>query len=265
MIPMLIAGCQGEAENTKAPYPAPQAVAKPVSPDVPIENPLAGMSKSLDDLERGLRGVDKLSINQAAEKIAQVDEWLFIPDAEEKARQRIDREVDKLRGRIDKRIRELSTEAIKAKEGKSASEKMATINSLLLLYPAPSNEAQRKNLEQLSAGVLSASRRIEDIRRLRYNDWAITRIQGGLAAYRWHLKVKNVSDLFSTDRDALIKSSVSWMNPIDPSFLEPAVMDLYDYVLGLTRDAMDGDDKKRIELTRGFSNPDLQRKTPADF
>ena len=55
------------------------------------------------------------------------------------------------------------------------------------------------------------------------------------------------------------------MSPIDPSFLEPAAMDLYDYVLGLTRDAMGDDDKKRIELTRGFANPTQVRLTPVDF
>jgi hypothetical protein len=266
MIPMLIAGCQGHPESTTPPAPPiPAPAPAQTTANVANESLLEGMFKSLDDLEQGLDGVDKLEINLAAERIAQVDEWLYPPDTEVKARERINIEVNKLRGRIETNVRKLLTEAIKAKNGKAASERMAKVNSLLVLYPAPSNEAQHKKLEQLSASVLSASRRVEDIRRLRYNEWAIDYINGSLKAYRGHMKVKRPSDVFGPDRDALIRSSISWLGPIDPSFLEPAVMDLYNYVYGLTRDAMGNDDERRIKLTQGFANPNQQRKTPVDF
>lgn len=268
MVPMLIAGCQEPAGSVAPPPLASPSASVPTEATVSNEIPLDGMLKSLDDLEQGLRGVDKLPITEAAERIARVDESLYQPDAEEEARKRIDAEVDKLRWRIETRVKALSVEAIQAANGKFASEKMAEINDLLLLYPSPGNVAQRRELEKVSADVLKASRRVEDIRRLRYNRWAIDQIQSGLNAYRSHLKMRKVSDwkkLFRTDRDALIKSSVESMGRIDPSFLEPAGRDLYDYVFGLTRDAMGDDDEKRIELTRGFANPELRRLTPVDF
>lgn len=262
---MLIAGCQEPAGSAVPPVPTATV---PTEVAAPSEIPLEDMLKTFGDLERELRDVDKLSVAKAAERIAQVDEWLYRPDEEEKARKQIDAEVDKLRQQIETEVKALSSEAIKAKDGKSASKKMAEINALLLLYPAPGDEAQRARLEKLSGDVLKASRRVEDIRHLRYNRWAIDRIKGSLDAYRSHLKMRGFSDwgkLIGPDREALIKSSVDWMGPIDPSFLEPAVRDLYDYVFGLTRDAMGEDHEKRIELARGFTDPLRERLTPADF
>ena len=278
MIPMLIAGCQELAGSAAPPAqstPAPTEVA------TPSENQLLeGMFKTISDLEKELTGVDKISIAEAAQIIGKVDEWLYDQREDEEARKRINAEVAKLRQRIEKKVKALSDEAIKAslepaikpdikpEKGKSALEKMAEINRLLLLYPTPGSEEQSRALEDLSSHVLRASRRVEDIRGLRYNSWAVNQIQKSLNDYRSHLKMRGVDDwkkLFQTDRDTLIKSAVDSMGPIDPSFLEPAVMDLYDYVFGLTRAAMGGDDEKRIELARGFANPAQKRRTPADF
>lgn len=240
----------------------------------PNEIPLEDMRKSFGDLEQALINVDKLPVPEAAERIARVDEWLYRPDEEEKALKRIDAEVVKLRDRIETSVRMLSDEAIRAKDGTSASKKMAEINALLLLYPAPGNAAQRAKLEKLSAEILNTSRRVEDIRRLRYNQWAIAQIEKGLKTYREHVEVRRTTDLrkmgeqlkkiVQVDENSLIRSSVKTMGQIDPSFLEPAALDLYGYVFGLIRDEM-GDDTKRIALARGFADPSITRRTPASF
>lgn len=266
MIPMLIAGCQEPAGSAAPPAqstPAPTEVA------TPNENQLLeGMFKTIADLEKGLSGVDKLSITKAAQRIGDVDEWLYDQRDDEEARKRINTEVAKLRQRIETEVKALADKAIKAQDGKSALEKMAEINRLLLLYPTPGSEEQSRGLEDLSAHVLKASRRVEDIRGLRYNSWAVNQIQKSLNDYRSHSEIggiKQIGKILGPDKAELIKSAVTSMGPIDPSFLEPAVMDLYDYVFGLTRAAMGGDDKKRIELARGFANPAQKRRTPADF
>ena len=258
---LLIVGCQ---QSDKA-VPTPHSTSATAN----SENLLGGIElKHLSDLDAQIKDIHTLGIEAAARKIAQIDEWLYSPDDEKAARARIDSEIDKFRSRIEAEIAKLTIAAIEAATGKLAAEKMAKINLLLQLYPTPNTDAQRSKLEQLSTSILSASRRVEDIRRLRYNEWAIARIQSGLNAYRDELKVKRFADvlkLVKHDRDALITNSVTWMSPIDPLFLEPSVMDLYNYVFGLTRDAMGSDDESRIKLTQGFVNSKSIRKTPADF
>lgn len=258
---LLIVGCQQSDKAVLTPHST--------SATANSENLLGGIElKHLSDLDAQIKDIHTLGIEAAARKIAQVDEWLYSPDDEKAARARIDSEIDKFRSRIETEIAKLTIAAIEAATGKLAAEKMTKINQFLQLYPAPNSDTQRAKLEQLSTSILSASRRVEDIRRLRYNEWAIARIQSSLNSYRNELKVRRFSDLVKlvkTDRDSLITSCVGWMSPIDPLFLEPSVMDLYNYVFGLTRDAMGNDDQSRIRLTQGFVNSKSVRKTPADF
>lgn len=258
---VLIAGCQ----QTEKAVPTPKSATVAATSDSQLESI---ERKKLSELEVEIKSIDTMSIEAAAHKIAQVDEWLYLSEDEKAASVRIGSEVEKLRSRIEAEIEKQTKSAIEAPSGKIAGEMMAKVNLLLQLYPAPNKDIQRAKLEQLSTTVVSASRRIEDIRRLRYNEWAITRIQGSLKAYRDALKVKHVVEvakLFRPDREALISNCATWMSPIDPMFLEPSAMDLYNYVFGLTRDSMGDDEESRIRLTQSFVSSKNIRKTPADF
>lgn len=238
-------------------------------------------NKKISDIDQRLNAVKNTRIEDVAQAIAEVDEWFYAQKDWEQARGKIDNEIEMLRSRIETEVATLSKAALEAPDGRIASEKMSKINVLLSLYPAPKTDEKRTRLEQMTSKILDTSRRVEDIRRLRYNSWAILQIKSSLAFYRQEVevkvgnlsKVKNLPDLsefknqikIKTDKNALMNACIAWMSPINPAFLEPVVMDLYNYAFGLTRDAMGGADDYLIVLTQGFTNPNTKRKTPSDF
>lgn len=246
-------------------------------------------NKKISDIDQRLNAVKNTRIEDVAQAIAEVDEWFYAQKDWEQARGKIDNEIEMLRSRIETEVATLSKAALEAPDGRIASEKMSKINVLLSLYPAPKTDEKRTRLEQITSNILNTSRRVEDIRRLRYNSWAIGQIQGSLKYYRYQVKTyvpnlevwgaRNITDIQQIvehnrkkiqdsllDKNALSKACINWMGSINPAFLEPAVMDLYNYVYGLTRDALlGGDDNYLIVFTQGFANPNTIRKTPSDF
>jgi hypothetical protein len=237
--------------------------------------------KKISDIDQRFNPAKNPKTEDIAQAIAEVDEWSYAPEDVEQAEKKIDNEIEKLRVRIETEVGALSKAAIDAPNGRVASEKMSKINASLSLYPAPKTDAERTQLEKLTSSILDTSRRVEDIRRLRYNSWAIGRIQGSLAYYRYEIKlkvgditqIKTMSDLsefkrtiqIKADKNALTKACIDWMSSINPAFLEPVVMELYNYAFGLTRDVMGGADDFLIVLTQGFANPTTKRLTPSDF
>lgn len=224
--------------------------------------------KKASDIEPRIKMVKDSSIEELARAIAEVDEWLFAVEDEKPAREKIEAEIDKLGVRIESEVTNLSRAAVGAPNGKTAAESMAKITSLISLYPAPKTDMQRAKLDQIASSILSTSRRVEDIRRLRYNEWALAQIQLGLAAYHNELSIKGIGDLkklVKTNKETLIAICINSISTIDPGFLEPAVMDLYTYFFGLTRDAMGSDDENRVKLVKGFTNSRTVRKTPNEF
>jgi hypothetical protein len=165
-------------------------------------------------------------------------------------------------------VKELSGAAIDAPNGKQAAAVMAQINRLLSMYPSPTTAAEQTELEQITSGILSTSRRVEEIRFLRYNQWAIAQIEDALKRYRSELAIGSVQDvtkLVKRDREKLRIAAISTMSKIDTESLNPAVMDLYNYAYTLFRDAMGSDDDSRAKLAKGFADPTTQRRTPLDF
>lgn len=222
-------------------------------------DPLAGVSlKKASDVKQkfGQLGTSA-GIDSRAQAIAEVDEWFFVPEDEKQANQLIEEQIGLLRDHIESQISTLSTAAVDAPDGKTAAEKMSQINRALSLYPAPKTVEQRTRLERLTSSILATSRRVEDIRRLRYNSWAISRIEGGLQKYN---EIKRV---MFTDKRALVDACISYLKEVDPGYLEPAVLDLYNYVLSLTRDAVTP--ALQIDLAKGLVDPTTKRVTPSAF
>lgn len=261
LFPVLLSGCAPLAQTHGT------SLQRPVAENT--LNLLDGIElKKISDIDQHLKVIKDSRIEDVAQGIAEVDEWLFAPEDEKPARERIENEIEKLRTRIETDVTMLTKASLEAPDGKTATEKMSKINSLLSLYPAPKTDEQRAKLAQITSNILNTSRRVEDIRRLRYNEWAISKIQDSLLKYRYELQINNISDLkklLSPNKEVLMRACIYRMSAINPAFLEPAVMDLYSYVFGLTRDAMGSDDEYLIKLTKGFANPSTERKTPSDF
>lgn len=259
------------------------AQAQNISPQQPIagstSNAIDGIAlKKISDIDQRLKAVRGSKIEDVAKAIAEVDDWPYVPEDEKLAREKIDIEIEKLRTQIEAEVMSLLKTAIDSPNGNAATEKMSKINTLLSFYPAPETDEKIAKLEQITSNILNTSRQIEDIRRLRYNEWAVLQIKSSLEYYRHEVKVK-VGDLTKVknlseakdkikvlaDKDALMKACIAWMSPINPAFLEPAVMDLYNHVYGLTKESIGDNDEYLIKLAQGFANPSTKRKALSDF
>jgi len=217
---------------------------------------------------RSQNKTDIAQIDDLAGLLVEMDDWLFVPEEQPEANRIIAEEVNLLRRLIKSQVTKLSKAAIAAQDGKGAAKIMTQINQLLSLYPVPSTADDQAALEQITASILSTSRRVEEIRYLRYNQWAISQIEIGLKGYRKELaigSVQDISKLMNRDREKLRSAAISAMSTIDTAYLTPAAMDLYNYAYTLYRDAMGSNDDSRAKLAKGFADPSVKRRTPADF
>lgn len=223
---------------------------------------------TLSALDEKLAKVSADNIEAYAKAVAEVDTWLFDVTEEVKARDRIDVAIIELRSSISTKIEKLLDDAAKAKNGKISSQLLTQVNTLLLLYPAPSTDTQRNALGTITEKISQTAKKVEDLKRLRYNQWAINQIERFLKEYHQTLKVNKFSELkklVNTDKEALIKTSGDYLSKIDTLYLEPVVMDLYSHAFEQSKQAIGEDEVALITLTRAISNPSVQRKSPADF
>lgn len=219
--------------------------------------------KKIGDIDQRFMAVKNAKIEDIARAIGEVDEWFFAQEDENPARKKIENEIEKLRVQIEAEVAKLLKEALDAKTGKEAHRQISAVNSLLSFYPAPKTAPERAKLEQITLSILNTSQRVEDIRRLRYNQWAITNIHHNLGVYR--NETRPFPPNKRPNKEVLLGECQKSMAIIDPAFLEPAVLDLYNYVYGLIREIITKDDGYLIAFVRVFANPNAKRYTPSDF
>lgn len=225
--------------------------------------------KRLEDIDKRIEMAGTaISIEDFSKVVAEIDEWLFIQGDEVNATKKIEAITQTLRERINTEIYSQLKAAIDAPNGNAAAEKLARVNSLLSLYPSPANEDQKKKLNETTLAILSASKHVEDLRHLRYNQWAIEQIQKELLRYRKITKVGGIADvkkLLVANKDELLKNCVNHLGVIDTALLEPSALDIYNHAYGLTKDALGSDEDKLIKLAKGLSDPEVKRKNLSDF
>ncbi len=209
------------------------------------------------DIAKRIASVAGGDVQGFAMAVAEVDGWIFHPDQEEAAKDIIGKLVSDLRGIIRLAISAETDKAIKAASGTEGAKHLTRAGELFGLYPQPSSEAERTEAEALSATILGTARRVEDLRRLRYNDWAAHQIEQGLSGFHQNKKT------FGDDSEALIRSCVSTLGPVETSSLEPAVLALYQEALSMTTEALS--EPGRVKLAKELSSTSIDRKSPADF
>lgn len=197
------------------------------------------------------------SIEEVAPVIAEMDQWIYSADEEAEAVKLLDKLTDTLRRLIEQRVNTLLSEALAAENGQEATQVMSRVNDLLSLYPVPITSEYKSRLDQLTRQILEAARRVDEIRRLRYNAWAIGEIDKGLSAYH------NNKGLIFTDDAVLVEWCHRFLKEIDPAYLEPVALDLYNYAIGLTANKIN--DQYRVKLAEGFADIGTPRRSPADF
>ncbi len=189
-----------------------------------------------------------------AHALAEVDEWLFDPNEEKQASAALERQMQVLRVWVQESVKRLLKLALAEKNGTTAAGFLKEANSLFGLYPQPNGEAQIKELDDIVANISDTSRRVDELRRLRYNQWAIKRIQEGVRQFHEN---KNVGP------DAVVAACVTSLSYIDPVHLDPTVMDLYQYLVQIAREK--AGDSYFSRIARGLTNPEIPRLTPLNF
>jgi hypothetical protein len=240
-----------------SPSPPPSEPGKGTTAAESASNPPDKIDlKTAAAVQQRLRNVpESATIETLAKTIAEVDGWLVAPGDEEQAQKAIGKAIDDLRKKIKDQVSTLMTAAIKATKSPEAVDKLSQINLLLSLFPVPQTTEQRKDLEQLSVAILTTSRRVEELRRLRYNSWAIEQIRGGLMTFSSH--TSGVVKTVNPDKSAILNSCVDYLRYIDASLLEPAVMNMYAELLQRCNSALDDD--RKVKLASTLVDPSLQR------
>lgn len=242
------------------------SVSEPVPQETSAQEPLPPLQepelKKVEDIDSRLQQDGSTpTIEKLSSAVSEIDGWLFAEEEEVNAGKRIETLTQSLRHRISQEITSLLKTALEAKNGTAAAVQMSRINSLLALYPSPTSEEQKSSLDEITKNILSTSKRIEELQRLRYNQWAIEQIKNELLEYRKLTKITTFEDLKKivvTDKNALLKICIDYLQVVDPGLLEPAALDLYNHAYTLTRNALGEDDAQLIALAKGLSNPNTR-------
>lgn len=239
---------------------------------VRIKEELTGTAATTDEfvgtsLEGDLKRSSEIAAHMAkaeandlegfARALSEVDEWLFHSDDEDDAKRKIEKLVAELRAKINPAIKKDLDAALNAESGKTAAAQLSHAGLLFGLYPQPTSDQHQKEVEALSEQVSITARRVDELRRLRYNQWVSGQVQKAFDGYYASKKT------FGDDDDALIQSFVDTLGAVDAGQLEPAVSGIYQQVLTLTTEAVA--EPKRVDLAKKLSATTIQRKTPLDF
>ncbi|MCY2994996.1 MAG: hypothetical protein NTY19_45110 [Planctomycetota bacterium] len=207
--------------------------------------------------------VKKIGTSPAAEKLAEVlvtiDTWLVKPDEEKQFVDYKRQLAGQLREKVKQEVTVLQKAALEAKSGKEAAKKHTEAGRVLVLYPMSEDSKIIEAATQLSVQQAELATRMEVIRRQRYNRWATERIEAAIDGY--NSVASRVP--FRTETGRLIESLVENLGEVDPTLLEPVVLDLYNYGVDVTKKAIS--DAEKLDLAKKMTDPSIKRKTLGDF
>jgi hypothetical protein len=232
------------------------SVAEEVNPsedDLPEKHTQADAEALVDKLGRSP------SAQQLAATLTTIESWIVAPAEEQAFGEYKATLLPRLRAVVKKEVLACQKRALAAETGAAAAEKHAEGERLLLLYPMSDDNAVLDEVRQLSVKQAEIAARIMSIRRLRYNRWATDRIEGAINGYNENKSYLNPLK----ENPALVASLVKNLGEVDPSLIEPAVLDLYNYVIDETKGNISLKDK--LELAKRLTDPAIARKTLGDF
>ena len=243
------------AATEPAPNPSTEASIPDEEAPIPLElRPAPEVSAFLDPVfsQDG-------KIEEKAQALAEVDGWIFLPEDEEKALALIDEKVEVLRGIILQEVNSLDVQALGQSEGKKALGVFSEATTLLGLLPMPTNDSDKKQFSAVLERRESIRRKIQELRQIRYNQWAIDRLEAGYEGYH-----ANLAKVQKWDEDPkLVESAAAALGLINPDFLDVSVMELYIGLLRITNESID--EKHKILLAKRLNDPSFPKKSPEDF
>jgi hypothetical protein len=205
----------------------------------------------------------KLGKSPTAEDLAralgQLDEWLVKPNEGAAFTEFKRSQLSVLRKQIEKEVHALHAQALKASSGDEAATVDARAGQVLSLFPVGTEPAVVVLTQKLTREHAEVGTRLQSIQRQRYNQWATERIEAAIGGYN-----KNSSYTSpKKENPLLIDSLVDNLKEVDPLLLEPVVLDLYNYVVDLTRKAISEGDT--VNVAKRLSSADNKRKSLGDF
>ncbi|MBI5762867.1 MAG: hypothetical protein HZA51_04995 [Planctomycetes bacterium] len=234
----------------------------PPTADVSLEESpeLLGEVHSIKDVEALIKTASaKNNAVECATALATIDSWSFRPDDLKSVDELKRGLMTKLREKIVNEVHEKQRLALASATARGGFELHADAGQILSLYPMSDDLSVLAEAKQLSAEQAEVAVRLDSLRRLRYNSWAVERIRAAIDGYYAN------SSLASPKKEnpKLMKSLVDNLGEVDPVLLEPVPMELYNYVIALTKDSIAEPDK--IELAKMLVDPAKKRKGMGDF
>ena len=212
--------------------------------------------KSIGDITTRMKDPECTNPAGYAKALAEIDEWNFNIEEQKSATELIKSLTDKLREMIVQEIVSGIEKAINSPSGNEALEQINKVKGVYLIYPKLNDDTEQK---QLSEKITSALMRIDELRRLRYNAWVADKVQQAVDGYYGNKKLLHNND----DDLQLIKIFKEDLGSVDTTYLDPAVMDIYQHVLTLFSEGLK--EPNRVKLAKELNSIELHRKTPIDF
>jgi hypothetical protein len=191
--------------------------------------------------------------------LAEIDLWTMRPDDEKDATARKLELLSRLRNQVRVEVEDLQRTSLHAKTGAEAARLYATAGQTLALFPLSDEQVVLEEAKRLALQQVDIANRIDMLRRQRYNYWAAGQIGAAVDGYN------NEKSYLSPKKEnaRLMESLVKCLGEIDPTLLEPAVTELYQYVLDLTGGSIS--EAERVQLAKRLTDPAVRRKTLGDF
>ena len=238
---------------------------------LPPETPVAQEKDSqaevaaieIRSLAEAKAAIEELGENPSAQDLAfrlsEVDLWIVSPEEVDELQNFKNIVVTTLQKIVADEVAKLQKKALQADSGGEAAKLHAEAGQVLALFPLSEEAGTLDKARSLASKQGDVAVRLQMIRRQRYNRWAAGKIEKAINGY-----YNNSSTLSPVaENKKLVESCVKDLAEIDPSLLEPAVLDLYSYILDLTNQAIAETDK--VALSKGLSDPKVMRKSLGDF
>lgn len=198
--------------------------------------------------------VAKLKVNATAQDIADLLTAVEVVQVADKDRQKVlDIEgtlISQLRIKVKNEATLLHEKALKSASYREGYELVRHSGAVIALYPLSDAPEIIKEAEALSFRQNEVTRRLELIRRQRYNFWAAEQAEKALRELRENGKEGT-------------RNAIANLRAIEPSLLESSVASLYSYAVTEIMDKFKKDEKAVV--AKDLTNPSFTRRSLEDF
>jgi hypothetical protein len=234
--------------------------ATPVMADSSEAPDEAVVVRTADDVARAVGQIDpRASADALAQTLATMDTWVVTAREEAAVQQHKLGLTDRLRQKVKAEVHAAQQLALLEPTSLKAAERFAEAGQLLSLYPMSQDTTILAEARALASSQAELAARIESLRRQRYNRWATEQIGKAIDGYNKYSSYTKPRE----ENKNLVDSLVEHLGLVDPSAIEPAVLDLYNYVFELTKSSIAESDKRLV--TWRLTDPAIRRKTVGDF